>query len=768
MDFLQSITDQVGNTHGQNAQNIVQSSQHDHVMGQNLAQGQGHDPEQVPFNQNPNAQAIAQANSPPVPASMNDQFVDFLMNKRNNPSLSVRQNNVRPNIEIEVSLGLMSETRSDLTVRTTHGIPGSPDFNVNNTPHRFESGVSSIDYYTIKKQLERLYEMPGTYTHTRVYTRGTERVIENVINGQLTTEQKYSAGQTDTQIPASQYDNRMKISMEVESGRYLGEFPPYNSRLRDRKRFTWESDSKFWKADLTVVVTNRRYKSWEVELELRKSVVDSWMSLTDPMEIQNETVKIVNQLSDILNIINPRESADISTIQEEGDIHILNTVRAQLGPLWGRPNPNHPRVEFPGSKPVNMQKKEVPKIYDNVYYVAEKTDGVRYFLMSVTDIHNVNRCVLVNGYSIRENNRTIKDVRAYKVEGGEYLSQLLGLGTILDGEMVHNITSGTSIFVAFDIIKYLDVDQSSRTFMERRNILKNVMNVYTSGRPIGNTGHLPIDMKQFYPRREIMELFRSVRMDGRHPVFKDNYGRHHKTDGIIFQPDLPYRYGTDENLLKWKWMHLASVDLYVNQLAPQDRDIKLFASRNGASRGQEVHDIVTLTIQDKARLIADVEHIADEEDTVGQGSIAEVSFDKKSGLWTYMRLRLDKDSPNAIKTVMSTMMELAGGMSEEEMKFRMLSDSFDDEWDVQEEIMGKRAVQWVYGRTAPPDSTVILMEEPPFHPTGETEFYPVGDPNYDANQVGNPDDIDEAVEFIGNGRYVARPRPITTLRNMEI
>jgi hypothetical protein len=39
--------------------------------------------------------------------------------------------------------------------------------------------------------------------------------------------------------------------------------------------------------------------------------------------------------------------------------------------------------------------------------------------------------------------------------------------------------------------------------------------------------------------------------------------RHHKSDGLIFQPDAPYVFGTDVNLVKWKWPELASVDLQV-------------------------------------------------------------------------------------------------------------------------------------------------------------------------------------------------------------
>ncbi|CAN0539875.1 unnamed protein product, partial [Ectocarpus sp. 8 AP-2014] len=51
--------------------------------------------------------------------------------------------------------------------------------------------------------------------------------------------------------------------------------------------------------------------------------------------------------------------------------------------------------------------------------------------------------------------------------------------------------------------------------------------------------------------------------------------------------------------------------------------------------------------------------------------IAEVALDPGSGLWVYMGLRPDKDRPNFITTVISTMVEVAEGLSEEELKYRM-------------------------------------------------------------------------------------------------
>ena len=40
---------------------------------------------------------------------------------------------------------------------------------------------------------------------------------------------------------------------------------------------------------------------------------------------------------------------------------------------------------------------------------------------------------------------------------------------------------------------------------------------------------------------------------------------HHKSEGVILQPDDVYKFGGDESLLTWKWPDLRSVDLQVSK-----------------------------------------------------------------------------------------------------------------------------------------------------------------------------------------------------------
>jgi len=75
--------------------------------------------------------------------------------------------------------------------------------------------------------------------------------------------------------------------------------------------------------------------------------------------------------------------------------------------------------------------------------------------------------------------------------------------------------------------------------------------------------------------------------------------------------------------------------------------------------------------------------------------IAELGFSMEAGCWTYKKLRTDKDSPNYFTTVATTLLELAEGVGEEELHYRMMLDNpSQDDWSKQVGRMQVAAVQW--------------------------------------------------------------------------
>lgn len=613
----------------------------------------------------------------------------------------MRNNNNKPghNVEIEVRMGLICVKEEDDTLELERSTPSDPTSGaiVYLPEHKFESGVSPPDYETIKKDIESLYSSTGSATKETVYLydkNGNEDGYRVVFDDRGLVlpykESKKSEGRTDIQLPSSGYDLRFQASMEIKSKDTIGCDPPRGwSKQRTRRRISWVSPTEnwdesdwMWQTDLTMVETKDSKKnsnsnvdgSWEVELELRPSVVKEWLSMSDPDEVMKMTSQISSHLINLLEKINPSETgSSITNPVEETNLNIRQSVKDTVNGL--KPNTNNTdRVTFPGAQPVNMRRKHLPKVQDALssYYIAEKTDGVRYLMVSTK-----NTCTLLNrseGY--------------FKVDGGSFLNKVLGEGTVLDGELVHDRDTNTSFFVAFDILQHADNNVMSKSFLSRLAVLRETVMVNYLNLNAKGGHHLRLDMKTFYPRTKIMDLFRHIRVEGRHRIFKD-----HKTDGVIFQPNLPYRVGTDVHLLKWKWGDLASIDLLVET---ENGDVQLFADSGGGNK-VDFSKSVHFSVQDKARLLADAKYFKAKR---SKPVIAEIALDPGSGLWVYMGLRADKNKSNFITVVMSTMVEVAEGISEDELKYRMmLESSAEDDWVLQESVMRKRAVKWRHEKT---------------------------------------------------------------------
>lgn len=620
----------------------------------------------------------------------------------------------RSRAEIEVRVGLISHL--DQLTRATSSIPGSGALQIEAEVFRsrklhFVSGVSAPTFCVIKDELARQYRTHELATSESVYVYDSgnlrdERVVTK--DGRPPyRERKEPKSRKNFQLPAADYDLRLQASIEHASEPLVGSdgrptaVPGEWSKKRHKQRASFKSptgareeEAWLWQADLTLVeettqdVTGLHARMVrEVELELIPQARDLWLNLTDPQEIIAMTSKIATHLLHLLETINPMEPiSSVSNPVLEQDMSAKGAAVAactQLRGGWqGRGS------SFPGAQPVNMCKRNVADVQRGSYFVAEKTDGVRYLMVVVSGLAG-GTCVLVD-----------RSMNVFQVAGGAFLAELLGVGTVLDGELVHNRGMKKTVFVLFDILRNQQEVLTGQIFKERFKVLHAVMKPYHSHiKGAGNKaqGHLMLIMKTFYRRREIMDLFRNVRTEGRDRVFKDGPLRHHKTDGIIFQPNTPYTMGTDPRLLKWKWADLASVDLRVyppgvagesgGRSSASNSEVR-FCSDAGDRNEVDLSAVVHLSEYDQARLLGDMR---------GKHVIAEVALDPDSGLWTYMGLRPDKDRPNFIRTVISTMVEVAEGLSEEELKYRMLSETpASDDWARQESTMRKRAVQWQY------------------------------------------------------------------------
>jgi mRNA capping enzyme, C-terminal domain len=170
--------------------------------------------------------------------------------------------------------------------------------------------------------------------------------------------------------------------------------------------------------------------------------------------------------------------------------------------------------------------------------------------------------------------------------------------------------------------------------------------------------------KNFVKRTELDELLSHVVEEGGMRCYRSGEMHNHLTDGIIFQPNLPYVLGTDVNLLKWKYLDTVTVDVEILPLRHSEDDDVLRVGCMGEE--QTVVDMtryVLLPASERLRLEADKFEAG--------GKIAEVGFDPETGEWYYLTIRSDKVAPNHISTVLGTLLELAESLTTDELRYRM-------------------------------------------------------------------------------------------------
>ena len=309
------------------------------------------------------------------------------------------------------------------------------------------------------------------------------------------------------------------------------------------------------------------------------------------------------------------------------------------------------------------------------YYLTEKSDGTRYLLYVVPQDEATKAPVAV----LIDRAKNI-----FKIPGSDIIGKALEIGTVLDGELVFNFTTKSNIFLTFDILALKTEPKVSLDFKIRLDTLKKLMVTYQRRLPPKTDGVIITEIvdKLFVQKNQISNLLSKIILENGDRVFKDGDGsiRHHRTDGIIFQPDSPYVHSTDLSLLKWKWPELRSVDLEVIQPIKISEGAKLQCSGPDNTRIDCINgnsNQSKLGIFDTYRLNADAQVLH------SKIIIAEVVFDEKIGKWGYLRLRKDKSDPNYIATVLGVSMEQSEALGIEELEYRLLAkDETQDDWDI--------------------------------------------------------------------------------------
>jgi len=316
-------------------------------------------------------------------------------------------------------------------------------------------------------------------------------------------------------------------------------------------------------------------------------------------------------------------------------------------------NRSHAFHLFPGSMPVSLSRRHFDSIGEN-YFVSEKTDGIRYMMMvSKGRIFMINRkfefCHLLDAKELRDKLGQKGDV-------------------ILDGEIVQTLMDPFPLtFMIFDILKYEGEIVSQHPLPQRLDCVRKVVSSYRDLEQSLGGNVLPFQLigKNLRPMKQFRSIADKIVKKGDKRLYDDQTNRRcHLTDGFIFTPPGAYNPCSTENLFKWKYVDMLSVDF---QILPKKGRLMMACTGDGNTKVycQELDQSGdcykrVLEIANKNKKPEEANGGVDDfrwlED---KPMIVEMTFNASTGLWVFHLERRDKNTPNYISVVFDTLKSIA-------------------------------------------------------------------------------------------------------------
>ena len=276
-------------------------------------------------------------------------------------------------------------------------------------------------------------------------------------------------------------------------------------------------------------------------------------------------------------------------------------------------------TQFPGSHPVSLNKDNLQLLRQHYYYTTWKADGTRYMMLITMD-----GCYLIDR---NFNFRRVQMRFPCRDQTHHY--------TLLDGEMVIDSIKKTDKkerrYLIYDMMAINQVSVIELPFYERWKLLEKEVieprnyeraNILQCRNP-----YYRYDLEPFRVRRKDFWLLSTV-----NKVLELKLS--HESDGLIFQGwDDPYVPRTHEGLLKWKFANMNSVDFLFE--VNGDNCQLLFLHERGRKKLMEGNRVA---FEDGI------------DPSLYYGKIIECSWDSEKDEWIFMRIRLDKSTPNDFNT----------------------------------------------------------------------------------------------------------------------
>ena len=397
-------------------------------------------------------------------------------------------------------------------------------------------------------------------------------------SGQM--EYKEKLDQRDLIIPAAKYDLRIGLASEKIVDPNVTHIPAGWSlhRVKRRRSYKRKDTNMGWQIDVTEVTSTSKHDLskktviYEIEMELQAGVLLKLINMENPEQIQKETQNLAKQLWWMLSQINPlEETVDV----EEYLIDHPNKKAVQLAlatcgalkkfmetrpsfnhgqpvevgtlPLANpdaTPSPSLSNTKFCGCMPVNFSRHNIEDVQrGSKYYLSEKTDGVRHFMIFTGDT-----AVLVDR-AMRGKQPIPLLKQGGSVDPMASVLPLIKPGTVFDGEVVMHRGNGNKhkarpLFIVFDVLTIGPTTAVLHLPFEKRleHLKKATFRTKTANRNMFADSAiadasipLPLVRKDFRVRTEIDELLGHVVEEKGFRSYRALPVHNHLTDGIIFQ-----------------------------------------------------------------------------------------------------------------------------------------------------------------------------------------------------------------------------------------
>ena len=306
---------------------------------------------------------------------------------------------------------------------------------------------------------------------------------------------------------------------------------------------------------------------------------------------------------------------------------------------------------FIGGHPITMDRTNMENIIKDEYLVCEKTDGVRYFLLILTDgrafLHGRN---LVKS----KENQFQQELQFFAANlkiPVNFKEKAIGLKIrfLFDGELVLDIYGDKTVikFLIFDTLisefrafhpyKYDDRLEASRKFMSFFKMSKRLIK---SNDRI-DVKFLPFDALSPKIKLSLKDFFKN---DNCEFLFNEYFKNlPHKQDGLIFtKNNAPYKPGKNENILKWKESSQQTIDfllinnqkfnnpkLYEGKFANRILDLYLIGYNKEFNTSERVlFDFMVVEEENYNSVAKEIEKLRENSDVAICGLIAECKFNK--------------------------------------------------------------------------------------------------------------------------------------------